>query len=314
MRFKSFIAVSGLLAALAAFIAGPAFGQATPAEPVKPVCANCHETSHESIAQTPHGVKNDASGSMCIACHGDAAEHLKDPMKAKMTSKFAKGIPAAQKDAICLTCHANNRHLGFWESGKHALNDVTCSDCHNVHGRPKALAGAAPFSTSQRPNEADMCGSCHKQIRSATLKPSHHPIMEGKVKCSDCHNPHGALSQAMVKQESVNQQCFSCHADKRGPYVFAHPVVEENCLTCHNPHGSSHAKLLNEKVPNLCQDCHIQGRHPTSYYGQEKGWNNPDGTPNAAVSSRFVARACLNCHNAIHGSNAPATRGQFLIR
>ena len=111
------------------------------------------------------------------------------------------------------------------------------------------------------------------------MKPSHHPILEGKVKCSDCHNPHGALTPAMVKHESVNQQCFSCHADKRGPYMFGHPPVEENCLTCHTPHGSSHNKLLNEKVPNLCQDCHVQGRHPTAYYGQNQAWIGANGQP-----------------------------------
>jgi DmsE family decaheme c-type cytochrome len=118
----------------------------------------------------------------------------------------------------------------------------------------------------------------------------------------------------MVRHETVNQQCFSCHADKRGPFVFAHPPVEENCLSCHTPHGSAHAKLLNEKAPNLCQDCHLTGRHPVSFYGSNQLWNLPNGTPNAAVSTRAIGRACLNCHNSIHGSNAPSMRGKFLIR
>jgi hypothetical protein len=38
------------------------------------------------------------------------------------------------------------------------------------------------------------------------------------------------------------------------------------------------------------------------------------GAPNSAVNSRLVARACLNCHNAIHGSNAPGNRGKFFTR
>jgi len=221
---------------------------------------------------------------------------------------------AEQKTAVCMTCHAGNRHLSFWESGKHAKNDVACSNCHAIHGGEKALH-VAPFTTTSRPIEADVCGTCHKQVRNATLKPSHHPIMEGKVKCSDCHNPHGALTQAMVKHETVNQQCWSCHADKRGPFVFGHPPVEENCLSCHTPHGSAHGKLLNEKVPNLCQDCHVTGRHPTAFYGSRQGWTVPEtGAPNSGVSTRFIARGCLNCHNSIHGSNAPSNRGLFLIR
>jgi predicted CXXCH cytochrome family protein len=87
-----------------------------------------------------------------------------------------------------------------------------------------------------------------------------------------------------------------------------HAPVEENCLTCHNSHGSAHAKLLNERVPNLCQDCHDWSRHPGTYYSGNQGWSNP--VPN----TRLVARACLNCHTNIHGNNAPAMRGKFFLR
>jgi DmsE family decaheme c-type cytochrome len=305
MRLKYFLSsAAGLV--LAAFLAVPAFAQ----KPETPVCAGCHEDKHTSISMTLHGAKNDANGSMCQACHGDASEHLKDPAK-KPENKVKHGTPA-EKTAVCLTCHASNRQLAFWESGKHSRNDVTCSNCHSIH-KPKDLH-VAPYTTTARPIEADTCGNCHKQVRNATLKPSHHPIIEGKVKCSDCHNPHGALTPVMLKHETVNQQCFSCHADKRGPFVFGHPPVEENCLTCHTPHGSVHAKLLNEKAPNLCQDCHVTGRHPTSFYGSGQSWQLPDGTPNGAVSTRFIARGCLNCHNSIHGSNAPSLHGKYFIR
>jgi len=282
------------------------------AEPPTPICAGCHQEAHASIADTFHGKKNDAMGSMCQACHGDASAHLQDPAKNRMVNKFAHASPV-EKSAVCLTCHSANRHLSFWESGKHSKNDVACTDCHNIHDKSKSLS-VSPFVTTARPIEADICGNCHKQIRNATLKPSHHPILEGKVKCSDCHNPHGALTPMMLKQETVNQQCYSCHADKRGPFVHSHPPVEENCVTCHNPHGSSHEKLLNDKAPNLCQDCHVTGKHPTNFYGSGQAWILPNGAQNTAPSTRFIARGCLNCHNSIHGSNAPSSRGQALIR
>ncbi len=306
-RLAASLVTAGALA-LAFLWAAPAS-----AADVTPVCANCHEQSHTSIAATAHGAKNDATGKMCQACHGDAKAHVEDPQKNKMSNKFAKSVTPDQKSAVCMTCHAGNRHLAFWESGKHAKNDVACGDCHNIHNRIQAPK-VAPYTSTTRMIEADTCGNCHKQVRNATLKPSHHPIIEGKVKCSDCHNPHGALSQAMVKHETVNQQCFSCHADKRGPFIFSHPVVEENCLTCHTPHGSAHGKLLNEKVPNLCQDCHVQGRHPTAFYGQNQAWIDANGNPVTTPSTRFISRSCLNCHNAIHGTNAPSNRGRYLIR
>jgi len=299
-------------AALAFFIWAVSHFGSVHAQPATPVCAGCHEGVHTSIAMHFHGAKNDAMGSMCQACHGDASAHLQDPVKNKMVNKF-KNVPAEAKSAVCLTCHAGSRHLTFWESGKHAKNDVACSDCHNIHDKTRPLH-VAPYTTTSRPIEADTCGNCHKQVRNAALKPSHHPILEGKVKCSDCHNPHGALTHAMLKHETVNQQCYSCHADKRGPFVFSHPPVDENCLSCHTPHGSSHAKLLTDKAPNLCQDCHVTGKHPTNFYGSGQAWILPNGTPNNSPSTRFIARGCLNCHNSIHGSNAPSSRGQALIR
>jgi DmsE family decaheme c-type cytochrome len=166
----------------------------------------------------------------------------------------------------------------------------------------------SPYVTTGRQLEYETCTACHKQIRSQLLKTSHHPIIEGKLKCTSCHNPHGALSHAMVKEESVNQLCTGCHTDKRGPYMNEHPPVEENCLTCHNSHGSPHAKLLSERVPNVCQDCHDWSRHPGTYYSGNQGWSAT--TPN----TRLVARSCLNCHTTIHGSNAPAMRGKFFLR
>jgi DmsE family decaheme c-type cytochrome len=142
-------------------------------------------------------------------------------------------------------------------------------------------------------------------------RPSHHPIVEGKVKCTSCHNPHGALSPAMVNAESIKELCTTCHADKRGPFMFEHPPVEESCLNCHNPHGSRSVKLLNEKVPNLCQDCHDASSHPGTMYDADNNFKPPaSGSPN----SRFIARSCLNCHNEIHGSNSPAGRGRRFVR
>jgi DmsE family decaheme c-type cytochrome len=318
MRLKFSTAARWLTVLSACLFAGHAMAQATMTAKAgaTPVCAKCHEETHKSIELTPHGAKNDAVGSMCQACHGDATAHVKDPTKAKPTGAFnTKGATGAQKNAVCLTCHDSNRQLVFWAAGAHSRNDVSCTSCHNIHNKPGNVV-VAPFTTSMRANEADMCGACHQQVRAATFKPSHHPIVENKMKCSDCHNPHGALTPAMLKAETVNQQCYSCHADKRGPFIFAHPAVEENCISCHNPHGSVYAKLLNEKQPNLCQDCHDYSRHPGTPYGAAGGFINPaTGTvPNPGVSTRFVARSCTNCHNSIHGSNAPGGRGKFLIR
>ena len=33
----------------------------------------------------------------------------------------------------------------------------------------------------------------------------------------------------MLKEASVNDNCYKCHAEKRGPFLWEHPPVRENC-------------------------------------------------------------------------------------
>jgi DmsE family decaheme c-type cytochrome len=291
--------------------------------PEAEICKGCHEPYVQSFLTTKHGQQGNFKGPDCQTCHANALEHAKAGGGRGAGGIFSytnKKTPAAQKAAVCLGCHEGNRHLAFWASGKHAKNDVACSDCHSLHGKPGPGATIAfknpnpkisPFETTQRVLQYETCAACHRQIQSQILKPSHHPIIEGKVTCSDCHNPHGALSRAMVKSESIPQLCTNCHSEKRGPFMWEHPPVEENCLTCHNAHGSNHPRLLAEPAPNVCQDCHDASSHPGTAYTGAMGWQP---IPPAATNTRLIARGCVNCHYNIHGSNAPAARGKFFLR
>jgi DmsE family decaheme c-type cytochrome len=147
----------------------------------------------------------------------------------------------------------------------------------------------------------ETCYTCHKQQRAEFAKRSHMPLPEGKITCADCHNPHGSTSKAMLKADSVNELCYTCHAEKRGPFLWEHAPVRESCLNCHNPHGANQDKLLQVARPFLCQQCHGNTNHQSTFYnaGQLVGGG-------AAVSSRMLGRSCQNCHSQIHGSNDPA--------
>lgn len=297
---------------------------ASAAPPGAEECKGCHEGYVTAFQATKHGAKghprSPASNGECAACHGDGTEHVKaggGRGVGGMKNPNSKALSADEKSGICLNCHGGDKHLAFWDSGRHRKNEVSCNNCHTIHnvGDQKVNAQLrkgdpvpTPLKTTNRQLEYEICTTCHKQVRAQIGKPSHHPIIEGKLNCSDCHNPHGALSHAMVKNESVNDLCYTCHADKRGPWMYEHPPVEENCLNCHNSHGSIHKRLLNEKIPNLCQDCHDWSRHPGTAYGGNQGF--PPGLGN----TRFLARACVNCHQQIHGTNGPASKGQRFLR
>lgn len=273
-------------------------------------CRKCHEEKIASLSKTSHWKTGVSASPLnqqgCESCHGPAALHVekKGGRGVGEVRSFAKAQAAEDKSSVCLSCHENSKILSSWDLGMHKKNDVSCTNCHSIHKKDEY---AKEYAT---------CAACHKDKRADIAKRSHHPISEGKVKCSDCHNPHGSTGPSMIKADSTNELCYSCHPEKRGPFVWEHPPVEENCTTCHTPHGSSNLKLLAEKIPNLCQSCHDVQRHPGTRYSSETAFTGQ------SPSNRFFGRSCMNCHNAIHGSNAPANpdpasgynSGKFFVR
>jgi DmsE family decaheme c-type cytochrome len=160
-------------------------------------------------------------------------------------------------------------------------------------------------------SQPEICYNCHKEQRADSHKISTHPLDAGKIACSDCHNPHGSPAPKLLKKNTVNETCWQCHADKRGPFLWEHQPVNENCLSCHTPHGSNISPLLNDRPPFLCDDCHSGPHNSYRPYGTgSAGMQNllPSGNPNTSAGGR----ACMNCHVMVHGSNSPA--GAFLHR
>jgi DmsE family decaheme c-type cytochrome len=157
-----------------------------------------------------------------------------------------------------------------------------------------------------RITQPQKCFTCHAEQRADSYKFSHHPIREGLVVCADCHNPHGSAGPKLLKEFTVNEVCYTCHMEKRGPLLWEHEPVRENCLTCHTPHGSTQARLLVQRPPYLCQDCHANSGHQA----QPMAGQNLAGQ--IAANVRMMARGCVNCHSQIHGSNSP--NGTFFTR
>jgi DmsE family decaheme c-type cytochrome len=199
--------------------------------------------------------------------------------------------PEAQNQA-CLTCHQAGGRT-HWQGSMHATRDVTCTSCHQIHTQHDRVR--------DKLDEPYVCFTCHKDQRAQINRPYRHPIREGKVTCSDCHNPHGTVGPAMVRRDTITDTCYVCHMEKRGPFVRNHPPVQENCAICHNPHGTTNAALLRQRPPYLCQECH----EPTSHRGTVPGsvFGSGTGTNRAVI----LARGCVNCHTNIHGSNNPAS-------
>jgi DmsE family decaheme c-type cytochrome len=149
--------------------------------------------------------------------------------------------------------------------------------------------------------QAGVCFECHSRQRAEYAKPFHHPLEGNLMSCAGCHGPHGSSNEFSLRRASINDTCYSCHAEKRGPFLWEHAPVAEDCSNCHVPHGSSQPGLLTLRAPLLCQQCHSQVGHPGFAYGPE---GLPGGT--GQPSSYLVAGSCLNCHSQVHGSNHPS--------
>ena len=266
-------------------------------------CLQCHDEDYDfpvmTIFYTKHGNLNDPRSPMaqmqCESCHGPGRDHAEEPYVGKERGpiiNFGRDAAASveKQNSICLTCHRDSKRMG-WEAGAHSKQNMLCVDCHNIHAHNDPVLVAK--------KQADTCYNCHKQQKAQFERTSVHPVRYGKMQCSQCHNVHGTLSDRLITGNTKNELCYRCHMEKRGPFLWAHAPVQEDCGLCHEHHGSMHTPLLKKRNPLLCQQCHSQVAHPTRAY-------TPDDINDSFQNTFLLAKGCLNCHFQVHGSNHPS--------
>jgi len=271
-------------------------------------CIKCHDEDNAvpvfPIFKTKHGRQADPNTPLatlqCETCHGPGTAHV-DKAKNKDVKLSGSIInfgprsttPAAIQNQQCLDCHENAGRVN-WFGSQHENNDIACTSCHQIH--------VADDAVLVKDKQQTICFTCHKQQRADTFKRSSHPLRYGNMACSACHNSHGSISPGALIKATVNETCYTCHAEKRGPMLWPHAPVVEDCTLCHQAHGSNHAALLSTRVVFLCKQCHSPQGHPSL---APSGTALPGGTF-SAFGKFTVGKSCLNCHTAIHGSNHPS--------
>lgn len=264
-------------------------------------CLKCHDqppatlvlhTAHAQMADPRTPFAND----QCQECHGASERHMEKPEDGQKRKSpdvvFGRKspTPAEVQNKVCLACHEGALRMN-WVASDHQAEDVSCGTCHGIHAiRDPVLVKAT---------QPQICFSCHFDKRAQTRKFSRHPVKEGKVVCSDCHNPHGSFARAQLVKNTVNETCYQCHAELRGPFLWEHAPVSDDCTLCHDPHGSSQPRMLKVRTPYLCQQCHSEAQHPSTLY-------SGTGLPIVNPGSRLLAKGCLNCHPKVHGTNHPS--------
>jgi DmsE family decaheme c-type cytochrome len=265
-------------------------------------CIECHEGFY-SITKTKHYVRNDSrtpgskgseqSAAECEACHGDLTAHQKTPrVKGLVPITYGKQSPAELQNETCLNCHQGGTRI-HWQGSAHDRAKQSCASCHRMH------AAKDPVLVNE--TQASVCFDCHKDRRAEMHRVSTHPTKTGFISCSSCHASHGSNTRASLQKASVNQTCFQCHADKRGPFLWEHRSASDDCTNCHNPHGTNNPPMLKVRTPFLCQQCHASTGHSNQLFsGSTATISDTSG------SHRMLGRSCTNCHSKVHGSNHPS--------
>jgi predicted CXXCH cytochrome family protein len=297
-----------------------------PAAPAgKEVCAGCHDQVVAQFDRSAHSAVVLKEGGTpfagCEACHGNGAKHAEAGGGADTIRSF-KNLSSADEAMACLTCHRTG-HAMEWAGGPHQMAGVSCLDCHKIHESRKTMGmltgvegmavshatAPAPKGSLAKP-ETELCLDCHPQIRTKLMQQSRHPIREGRMSCSSCHDTHGSGIRGVKSTERINDLCLSCHAKYQGPFVFEHSPVEESCLTCHDPHGAMVNNMLKQNEPFLCLQC-----HEMHFHAARAGQTTPYLSPSAGLISNrngvtgFMQgynTRCTNCHFKVHGSDLPS--------
>ncbi len=254
-------------------------------------CAACHDELAKAFRRNPHRfveVRREWKERACESCHGPGAKHAEsgDPSDIVNPAKLAP----EQADRACLDCHRHQPAQSGRIQGGHGRYQVACTACHRVHAEAQRLTLRDAAVVNRQ------CADCHRSEWAEFQRPYTHRLLQGAMKCTDCHNPHGSMRPRSVRTASANEAgCFRCHGDKRGPFPFEHPPVRlEGCERCHEPHGSTNPRMLvRAEVRFLCLECHSNIGSRPALGGIPPGFHD-------LRSARY--RNCTICHNRIHGS------------
>ncbi|MDZ7657376.1 MAG: DmsE family decaheme c-type cytochrome [Sulfurimicrobium sp.] len=264
-------------------------------------CVKCHKliynktyTSNTHNQIFTNAPRNEKEARGCEACHGPAARHVEIADNEEGGTLALNSFKPAPENTpwinnTCLSCHQGGMHIEHWSGSAHQTNGLACTSCHRMHNNEKKVA-------------QQVCGNCHVRQRAKMNRSSHIPARGGQMSCTSCHNAHGSAGEAALTTTNANDSCYQCHAEQRGPFLWEHAPVRDNCGNCHDPHGSNHDSMLKMRQPFLCQSCHLAASPAPHTSNLMDGRGTVPGTMNRSQ----VVDGCGNCHSLIHGSNHPS--------
>jgi predicted CXXCH cytochrome family protein len=215
----------------------------------------------------------------------------------------------------CVDCHEDA--LAHYKQNPHSVLAITakghdkleaidgCEACHGPGSVHVEKEGAKGTILRDSPKN---CMACHMDVASKLRLQHHHPVIEGRVTCADCHDAHGKDGNAKIasKLKRKDEKCFKCHKEQKGPYVFEHEAMREGCQICHDPHGSVNDKMLIAGQSITCLRCHYDiNTNPAGNLSGGVAHGSTASTTGKKGGNFDVGRGeeCVDHHRAPHGSN-----------
>jgi predicted CXXCH cytochrome family protein len=207
-------------------------GGVTARDTVK-LCVTCHEDTAERLKQS-HKHAPVASGN-CTACH--------DPHGSAFRFQLA-----AEGNRTCVSCHEDIAQV-MSQSHVHGPAAASCAICHDAHAAPNAAQLKAAGNA--------MCMTCHLNA------PADAAIADPRAVFGRTPIPGIEKLISTAPRISLDASLTSGHPTIRHPVDNRRDPSEPSrtlrCASCHNPHGSSGSKLLRfgaAGVSPLCVRCH----------------------------------------------------------
>ena len=153
----------------------------------------------------------------CATCHEQIVRDFRTATHARLQTKKVIVSKSTAK--------------GGGETTKEST-DMGCESCHGPGSLHVKAGGGAGTIINPR-KSPDTCFQCHLEVRAAFQLPHHHPVLEGKMSCADCHEPHkgiaikGAPTNIQQKLRS-RRPCFP--EPKRNLLRVSHAATRPVCL------------------------------------------------------------------------------------
>jgi len=270
-----------------------------------------------SQAQNKFKLKTGAAGKLCLNCHGDFQEKLKNsnvhtPVKLgecsgchdPHASSHGK-LLSADTNKICFSCHKKVIPEKAQSTHK-VVVEGNCVKCHDPHASTKR------DHLLKSGNE--LCFDCHKDKAEMVSKAKfkHFAVEKG---CINCHSPHASLHADYNLKDSVPSLCLRCHKTDKPGFQLKHmnyPMAKARCTSCHNAHGSDNPGIIynyvHQPVANrMCNQCHEPPTAASPFKVKKMGIDLCRGchaqvmndilSKNRVHAPLLDGKGCLNCHD-----------------